>query len=250
MSGKDPELSKLGEQLTAARAAYTEAKKTTDGAKARLNESGSTIQEINEEIAQLRHKIDAEYDAMRTERSNGNRDAADAHRSTAQEMQAQLSGKYDEKKACFTNLDIARDEFRQALDVQRKSRDAVQKAWNDFNGRLDFLKEQNRIEQAKWKEKPCKNCGKMIRYNIEWKHIPNLCHDCFEKDKVNWEDRICTRCGATFRINKTWEHIPTICPSCRKEVKAEKAARKAQRAAQAAAAANAAEVPVQHIAAS
>lgn len=231
MSGKDPELTKLGEQLTAARTAYTEAKKTTDGAKAGLNESGSRIQKINEEIKSLRHTIDAEYDAMRQERSQGNRDAADAHRAAAQEFQMQLSGKYDEKKACFANLDIAREKFRQALDVQRQSRDTVQKAWNAFNERLDFLKEQNRIEQAKWKEKPCRNCGKMIRYNIEWKHIPNLCHDCFEKDRINWEDRVCTRCGAAYRINRTWEHIPTICPSCRKEVKAEKAARRAQRAA-------------------
>lgn len=231
MSGKDPELTKLGEQLTAARKAYTDAKKATDSAKAKLNETGGRIQKINEEITSLRHSIDAEYDAMRKERSEGNRDAAEVHKSTAQELQAQLSGKYDEKKACFTNLDTARDAFRQALDVQRQSRDTVQKDWNAFNERLDFLKEQNRIEQAKWKEKPCRNCGKMIRYNIEWKHIPNLCHDCFEKDKVNWEDRICTRCGATYRINKTWEHIPTICPSCRKEVKAEKAARRALKTA-------------------
>ena len=70
-----------------------------------------------------------------------------------------------------------------------------------------------------------------IRYNVEWKHIPNLCKDCFEKDKENWEDRTCAKCGKTFRINKGWEHIPTICGDCRKIVKAEKAAREADRAA-------------------
>lgn len=247
MSGKDPELTKLGEQLTAARAAYAEAKKVTDGAKVKLNDSGSRIQKINDEITSLRQRIDMEYDAMRAQRAEGNRDAADAHRAAAQELQSELSGKYDEKKAYFTSLDAAREGFRQALNVQRESRDRVQQAWNDFNARLDILKEKNRIEQAKWKEKPCRNCGKMIRYNVEWKHIPNLCHDCFEKDKVNWEDRTCTRCGASFRINKTWEHIPTICPSCRREVKAEKAARRAQRAA--ALAAQEAQAPV-HIAAS
>ena len=70
-----------------------------------------------------------------------------------------------------------------------------------------------------------------IRYNVEWKHIPNLCKDCFEKDKENWEDRTCAKCGRNFRINKSWEHIPTICPECRKVVKAEKAAREAEKAA-------------------
>ena len=64
-----------------------------------------------------------------------------------------------------------------------------------------------------------------IRYNTEWKHIPNLCKDCFDKDKENWEDRKCAKCGRTFRINKGWEHIPTICGDCRKIVKAEKAAK-------------------------
>jgi hypothetical protein len=64
-----------------------------------------------------------------------------------------------------------------------------------------------------------------IRYNVEWKHIPNLCKDCFDKDKENWEDRTCAKCGKTFRINKGWEHIPTICGECRKIVKAEKSAK-------------------------
>jgi hypothetical protein len=66
---------------------------------------------------------------------------------------------------------------------------------------------------------------------VEWKHIPNLCKACFEKDKENWEDRTCAKCGKTFRINKGWEHIPTICSDCRKVVKAEKAAREAEKAA-------------------
>ena len=107
----------------------------------------------------------------------------------------------------------------------------MQHAWDSFNERLEFLKSENAKEQAKWKEKPCRICGVPIRYNVEWKHIPNLCKDCFEKDKENWEDRTCAKCGRNFRINKSWEHIPTICPECRKVVKAEKAAREAEKAA-------------------
>lgn len=225
MSGKDPELSRLGEALSSARSAYAEAKKITDEAKARLNETGSRIQTFNAKITELKKGIDSEYNAMRSERAGGDRDAADEHRSMAQSMQEKLTEIYESKKSCFGELDEARAAFNKALDAQKILRDKVQEAWDGFNARLEYLKEENAKEQAKWKEKPCKICGVPIRYNIEWKHIPNLCKECFDKDKENWEDRKCAKCGKTFRINKGWEHIPTICSDCRKIVKAEKSAR-------------------------
>ena len=231
MSGKDPELSRLGEALSSARSAYAAAKKITDETKARLNETGSRIQTFNAKISELKKGIDAEYGAMRTERANGDRDAADEHRSLAQSMQEKLSEIYESKKACFGELDEARAAFNKALDTQKILRDKVQEAWDGFNARLEYLKSENAKEQAKWKEKPCKICGVPIRYNVEWKHIPNLCKDCFDKDKANWEDRVCAKCGKAFRINKGWEHIPTICGDCRKIVKAEKAARENEKAA-------------------
>lgn len=225
MSGKDPELSRLGEALSSARSAYAAAKKVTDEAKARLNETGGMIQTFNAKINELKKGIDAEYNAMRSERAGGDRDAADEHRNAAHSMQEKLTEIYESKKACFGDLDEARAAFNKALDSQKILRDKVQEAWDSFNARLEFLKEENAKEQAKWKEKPCKICGVPIRYNVEWKHIPNLCKDCFDKDKENWEDRKCAKCGKTFRINKGWEHIPTICGDCRKIVKAEKTAR-------------------------
>ena len=231
MSGKDPELSRLGEALSSARSAYAAAKKITDETKARLNETGSRIQTFNAKISELKKGIDAEYSAMRAERANGDRDAADEHRSLAQSMQEKLTEIYESKKSCFGELDEARAAFNKALDTQKILRDKVQEAWDGFNARLEFLKNENAKEQAKWKEKPCKICGTPIRYNMEWKHIPNLCKECFDKDKANWEDRVCAKCGKTFRINKGWEHIPTICGDCRKIVKAEKAARENEKAA-------------------
>ena len=86
MSGKDPELSRLGEALSSARSAYAAAKKTTDETKARLNETGSRIQTFNAKIADLKKGIDSEYNAMRSERAGGDRDAADEHRSLAQSL--------------------------------------------------------------------------------------------------------------------------------------------------------------------
>ena len=231
MSGKDPELSRLGEALSSARSAYAAAKETTDETKARLNETGSRIQTFNAKIADLKKGIDSEYNAMRSERAGGDRDAADEHRSLAQSMQETLTQIYESKKACFAELDEARAAFNKALDSQKVLRDKVQEAWDGFNARLEYLKTENAKEQAKWKEKPCRICGVPIRYNVEWKHIPNLCKACFDKDKENWEDRTCAKCGKTFRINKGWEHIPTICSDCRKIVKAEKAAKEAEKAA-------------------
>ena len=204
MSGKDPELSRLGEALSSARSAYAAAKKTTDETKARLNETGSRIQTFNAKIADLKKGIDSEYNAMRSERAGGDRDAADEHRSLAQSMQETLTQIYESKKACFAELDEARAAFNKALDSQKILRDKVQEAWDGFNARLEYLKTENAKEQAKWKEKPCRICGVPIRYN---------------------------KCGKTFRINKGWEHIPTICSDCRKIVKAEKAAKEAEKAA-------------------
>ena len=159
MSGKDPELSRLGEALSSARSAYAAAKKITDETKARLNETGSRIQTFNAKISELKKGIDAEYSAMRAERANGDRDAADGHRSLAQQMQEKLTEIYESKKACFGELDEARAAFNKALDTQKILRDKVQEAWDGFNARLEYLKSENAKEQAKWKEKPCKICG-------------------------------------------------------------------------------------------
>ena len=228
MSGKDPELSRLGEVLSGARKAYTEAKKSTDAAKTALNEAGGAIQLCNNKIAELKAAVDAAYDSMRTKRASGDRNAADSERARAQMLQEELTAEYENKKAGFAGLDAARAAFNEALGRQKELRETVQSAWDAFNERLEFLKTENAKAQEDWKEKPCRMCGKSIRYNVNWKHIPSLCKECYEKDKENWEDRECVRCGSRFRINKTWEHIPTICGNCRKEVKQEKAAKAAE----------------------
>lgn len=40
-------------------------------------------------------------------------------------------------------------------------------------------------EAAKWKEKPCRNCGKPVPYRVDWEHPPTLCKDCKEKRQTN-----------------------------------------------------------------
>ncbi len=228
MSGKDPELSQLGDELSRARAAYTEAKLVTDGAKEHLNATGDQIQEYNVQIADLKKSVDLEYDQMRALKAEGDREGAEEHRRSAQALQEALSAKYEEKKQCFARLDEARAAFNVALDGQKALRDEMQAAWDKFNQRLEYLKAQNEIERAKWLETTCKECGKKIRYHKDRKKAPVLCRECYEKDKVNWEDRQCARCGADFRININWEHIPSICPDCRKKLAEEKERRAMQ----------------------
>ena len=153
MSGKDPELSRLGEALSSARSAYAAAKKITDETKARLNETGSRIQTFNAKISELKKGIDAEYSAMRAERANGDRDAADGHRSLAQQMQEKLTEIYESKKACFGELDEARAAFNKALDTQKILRDKVQEAWDGsaitWSGNTSLISARNVLIKIK-----------------------------------------------------------------------------------------------------
>ena len=228
MSGKDPELSRLGEALSKAREAYTAAKKVTDVAKQHLNETGDCIQSFNTQINSLKEGVMREYNEMRASRSEGDREGSDEHRTLAQKMQEELTSLYDNKKTCFIELDAARAAFNTALDDQKRLRDEMQAAWDQFNARLEYLKAENEKERAKWRETTCKECGRKIRYHKDRRKAPSLCRECYEKDKVNWEDRECARCGNSFRINKNWEHIPSICSDCRKVVREEKAQKAAK----------------------
>ena len=104
MSGKDPELSRLGEALSKAREAYTAAKKVTDVAKQHLNETGDCIQGFNTQINSLKEGVMREYNEMRASRSEGDREGSDEHRTLAQKMQEELTSLYDNKKTCFIEL--------------------------------------------------------------------------------------------------------------------------------------------------
>ena len=49
--------------------------------------------------------------------------------------------------------------------------------------------------------KPCKTCGKPIKYNPAWKHVPNYCPDCKAKYRAEQEAKrgmvtiTCKNCG-------------------------------------------------------
>lgn len=57
---------------------------------------------------------------------------------------------------------------REALESERKEKEEKRAA-------------EKATRAEKWKERSCKECGQTIRYNIEWRHIPNYCSDCKEK---------------------------------------------------------------------
>ena len=67
-------------------------------------------------------------------------------------------------------------ECREAFEIERKEKEEKRVA--------------KKLErEAKWKEKPCKECGSSIRYNIEWSHPPNYCNDCKERFKRQKDEK-------------------------------------------------------------
>lgn len=76
-------------------------------------------------------------------------------------------------------------------------------------------------EAAKWMEKPCKQCGRTIRYNIEWSNYPNFCPECKEKFEYekrerekNRREKPCKGCGKTIVYYTDWSRIPNYCKEC------------------------------------
>ena len=80
---------------------------------------------------------------------------------------------------------------------------------------------------AKWRTKPCGECGCELKYNVDWTNIPNYCPSCKEKKRLErekqqakWREKSCKNCGATIKYNIDWHQIPELCKSCIAKAKA------------------------------
>lgn len=78
-------------------------------------------------------------------------------------------------------------------------------------------------------KKPCKQCGRTIRYYIEWPNYPNFCPEC--KDKFDYEKRereknrrekSCMGCGKTIIYYTDWNHISNYCKECKEKFNEER----------------------------
>ena len=215
MPNHDQELDRLRAEMDAAQNDITEAQSRLDAVKARRAAVSREIDSVNARIADIRRQIDAEYRAVKACREARDRLGAETHQYNMQSWKDSLQREYEIKKGYFTQLDTFRPEFESAQSALRSAKDRKQKAREAFTARLKTVQVQWDHEQSKWKEKPCKKCGKPVRYHVDWTRVPDLCKDCQQREKAKWHEKPCAKCGKMIRYHEDWEHVPNICKECK-----------------------------------
>ena len=178
MSGNDRELERLKSEMDTAQRAIDTAKSRMDSIGARREGIRREIESVNYRIADLKRHIDEEYRAVKVCYEARDKLHAENHKYNAQSYRDALQREYEIKKSLYEKLDMLKPEFESALASLRSAKGRKQRAIEAFKARLQILKQQNEMERAKWKEKPCRICGAVIRYHVDWAHIPSVCKAC------------------------------------------------------------------------
>ena len=215
MPKNDPELERLRAEMDAAQRQIDSAKQRLDYIGPRRDAIKREIESVNYRIADLKHSIDIEYEAIRACRQAHNKIDADNHRWSAQDFKAALDREYSIKNGYFEQLSAIRSEFEPALAELRSAQERKRRAREAFQARLAALKAANEASRAKWHEKPCSKCGKTIRYHEDWARVPDMCKECRERERAMWHEKPCAKCGRTIRYREDWAHIPNICKDCK-----------------------------------
>ena len=50
-------------------------------------------------------------------------------------------------------------------------------------------------EKAKWLTKACKDCGREIRYHVDWERVPDYHKEC------GWTKVACSICNGDLRVH-------------------------------------------------
>lgn len=215
MAGKDCELERLRAEMDAAQRDIDSAKGRLDSISSKRSGIKSQIETINYRIADIKHHIDEEYRMMKICYEARDRIDAENHKYNAQSYKNSLQREYEIKNSYYIQLDGIKSEFESALYDLRSAKEWKQRAREAFQARLQILKIRNEQERAKWRVKSCKNCGKPIRYRVDWNHIPDLCKECKEREKAKWHEKPCKKCGLPIKYHEDWKHIPSICKQCK-----------------------------------
>ena len=89
---------------------------------------------------------------------------------------------------------------------------------NSLYDQLNSVQEEIQLfydrQIAMWRISHCKQCGREIKYHVEWGHIPDMCKACIELEKAKWQITSCSKCGRTFKYNTEWSKIPSMCKEC------------------------------------
>ena len=212
---KDYELDRLHNEIKSAQRAVDSAKSRLESVNSRRSGIKSQIESCNYRIADLKHSVDLEYDAVRTCKAARDRIGADNHRYRAESFKDALRREYDIKNGYYTELNSYKSEYESALNDLRNAKAKKQQAIEAFQSRLQIVKAQNEQKRAQWKETFCKKCGKKISYHIDWKRVPDMCKECIAVEKAKWHETPCIKCGRMIRYNEDWAHIPHVCKDCK-----------------------------------
>ncbi len=178
MAGKDFELDRLSGIMDSAQRDIDNLKPRLDALSSKREFLKGQICEYKYRIDDLKRDIDMEYSMMKSCYQARDRYSAENHKYNAQSYKEALQREYSYKNSIHEQLNCLKSEFDSVLSSFRSAKERKQNAREAFNRRLQEVRAIKEIEKAKWKEKPCKKCGQMIRYHIEWSHIPTYCKDC------------------------------------------------------------------------
>lgn len=95
------------------------------------------------------------------------------------DMKECLADSYDELEGIKEAL-CELNEKRKLLKTEKSS------LIRQHKDRVRQLREQNALN---WREKPCAVCGRTLRYNVTWKHIPNICPECKDEFRSKRESK-------------------------------------------------------------
>ncbi len=178
MAGKDFELDRLSGMMDSAQRDIDNIKTRLDALSSKRNFLKGQINEYNYRIDALKRDIDLEYSMMKSCYQARDRYSAENHKYNAQSYRDALQREKCYKNEIYDQLNYLKSEFDSAVNSLRAAKARKQNARDDFNRRLQEVREMRELEKAKWKEKSCKKCGRPIKYNIGWSHIPSYCKDC------------------------------------------------------------------------
>ena len=134
----------------------------------------SQIDSCRYKIDDLKRSIEREYEGVRTCNQAHDRYYADVHRYNANSYREAknrefsiMNGYIQESRNLKAELDRLRIRFNAALERKKEAQKCLRKYHEN--------------EQAQYREKRCRVCGGIIRYRVDWEHIPNVCKDCKAK---------------------------------------------------------------------
>ncbi len=208
---------------------YEKAKYNTSILHNEMNSAWQSLHDIQEQYRKYKEQADYEFEQAQYCWDNYDGAGAKEHSESGHMLndeREKLRNPLDEAQSKYDPL---KAQFDQAVTSQRSIKTKLDEAKKAHKARTEELKAQNIQEQMHWKEKRCKGCEAVIRYNDMWEHIPNYCKSCKEKfeyeqqqKKRNKREKLCKGCGKTIIYYIDWNNIPNYCKECRAKFEGEK----------------------------